>query len=224
MNPLAHPLGGAVAGRFKGGTYRRRHGWAAVRSKCPSRQGCTRRLSTLSGGAAPPPPLSCTLRGHSMSVARCLRSLSLCPISQLHLCPSLPSLRCPPSFCPPSSALLPASPLPPLPSAPGRLTCRTVLVAPQGKAIRCVVGRLAVEVAQRQLDDILIRPSVPSNRSLWGACTTRTMKGLQPAVGRQLQESWPSRSEMAADDLRRRVPAETMWRFNAVKSSRVKAT
>ena len=45
-----------------------------------------------------------------------------------------------------------------------------------GAAIRCAFGSLAV--AAHAMDDVSIRPMVPANSSLWGACTRRTMAQL----------------------------------------------
>ena len=206
-----------------------------MRWRCPTRRGCAPQRSTQSGDTAPPPPPYCTLRGHSMFAARYRASQSSAPVPPQHL-PLLPG----PPHPPPSPAHHPL-PLPSMP-APARLTCRAVLAAPQGRDIRCAVGRLAVEVAKRLVTDVLIHPSVPSNRSLWGECTTRTMTGLRAvrrrqdaarrradgeaggaARGRRLQETWPARAKLAADDLRLRIPTELLWRWSSVNGSRVEA-
>jgi hypothetical protein len=242
MNPspkvvgLSRMLAKAVVGRYKTGNIPRHSKVGACAVEVPYQAGL-RATALYAERRHRPAPATLLHFAGALDVCcsvPCLSVLSPCPPSA-----SAPSARSTP-HPPPSPAHHPL-PLPTIP-APARLTCRAVLAAPQGRDIRCAVGRLAVEVAKRLVTDVLIHPSVPSNRSLWGECTTRTMTGLRAvrrrqdaarrradgeaggaARGRRLQETWPARAKLAADDLRLRIPTELLWRWSSVNGSRVEA-
>ena len=176
------------------------------------------------GGCAVEVPYQAGLRATALYAERRRRRA---PATLLHFAGAI-DVCC--SVAPPPQ---PRSP----PQPPARLTCYRAHCA-QGKLIRCAVGRLAVDVARKRITDVLIHPSIPSNRSLWGECLNRTMAGLRfvrrvqdaakrradaKARGRRLQATWPSDADLPADDLRSRIPKDQLWRFNAVNSSRVAA-